>query len=148
MHTLKSLSGSIGAESLQENAAQLEQAISEKATRNELDPVIQKTRTMLLAMTNSIESTLPELKKEKNESGPEASEEEMLRFLEELRPHIIMHKPKKCEEILEELRQCRWPSNLQAEASEVDRLTSKYKFKEALATVDSLVLKLKGADHA
>jgi len=143
-HTLKGVSGNIGAEEIQGKAAELESSIREKAPRETLDIKTQETKLLLDRMIEALEKTLPPEIDRKEVSGPESAAEDLLGILRELKPHIETRKPKKCSEVLEDYQKLIWPSKLRAEAAELEKLISKYRFKEAKQTLDSLINSLGG----
>ena len=142
-HTLKGVSGNIGAVQVQENAAILEANIKENASKEALQPIIEKTNLLLKDLIDNIEKSLPEEEKLVADTGPVSSIEELNAILQELLPHVETRKPKKCAEIMEQYRKLNWPQNLREDATELDRLTAKYKFKEANEVINTLINRLK-----
>jgi len=143
-HTLKGVSGNIGAEEIQAKAVELESAIREKAPRETLDIKTQETKLLLDKMIEALEKALPLEEDRKEASGPESAAEDLLYVLRELKPHIETRKPKKCSEVLEDYQKLVWPSKLRAEAAELEKLIAKYRFREAKEILDSLINSLGG----
>jgi two-component system sensor histidine kinase/response regulator len=65
------------------------------------------------------------------------------KVLDELKPFVETRKPKKCSEIMEKYKILIWPVRVQAKATELERLVSKYKFKEAMDILETLITDLK-----
>ncbi|MBZ9633418.1 hybrid sensor histidine kinase/response regulator [Clostridium sp. FP1] len=143
-HTLKGVSGSIGAVIIEEKAANLEGAIRNHTSKDKLSPLIQETNVMLVKMIEHIENALPEEKPAVMLTGPSSPLVELLNILEELKPYIETRKPKKCAQVMSKYRKLVWPIETQIQATELDKLLSKYKFKEALEILKALMNKLKG----
>lgn len=146
IHTLKGVSGSIGAIKIQEKADILEAAIKERVSDKILKHLIKETSLMLEKMIEGLENILPKEEEEealKNEKEIEVSKEEVLKILEELRPFVKSLKPKKCAELMIKYRTIKWPNNIEAQAIELDKFISKYKFKEAMKVLEELVIYLK-----
>ncbi|MBW9157946.1 response regulator [Clostridium sp. FP2] len=142
-HTLKGVSGSIGAVMIEERAANLEGSIRNHTSKHKLSPLIQETNVMLAKMIEHIEKALPEEKQTVMLTGPSSSLAELLNILEELKPYIETRKPKKCAQVMLKYRKLVWPIETQIHATELDKLLSKYKFKEALEILKALMNKLK-----
>lgn len=145
VHTLKGVSGNIGAMEIKHAATILETAIHELPSKDSLTPLIIDMSNLLEAMIKSLEENLPEENNTIEVNEAVASKDELVHFLEELMPSIQTRKPKKCTEVLESYRQLLWPVEIKADASELFRLVSKYKFKEAAEQADSLLIKLSEA---
>lgn len=142
-HTLKGVSGSIGAASIQEKAGDLEAALRERASFEILNPMINETSEMLMILIGHLENILPEEKSVPKAIGPVASKEQLLEVLHELKPFIASRRPKKCAEVMERYRKLIWPLEIQAPASELEKLVSKYKFKDAMDKLEILITNLK-----
>jgi len=145
-HTLKGLSGNIGAEELQERAEALEQKIRSGAEPGELDCLMNDTEGLLAQIIAELDSKLPKAKNESAADQPadESSPEELLSVLEKLGPFLKASKPKKCTEVLSEYHDLVWPPSLRKEAERLDKLASRYKFKEAYLLLEALQTKLRG----
>jgi two-component system sensor histidine kinase/response regulator len=142
-HTLKGVSGSIGAIDIQEKAADLEVAIRDHASNDILNPIIKETSVMLAKMIEYLKNALPEEDIPAQAEGSVSPHEELLRVLEELKPFVQARKPKKCAEVMEEYKKMVWPSNVKTQAIDLDKLISKYKFKDAMDMMELLITNLK-----
>jgi signal transduction histidine kinase/AmiR/NasT family two-component response regulator/HPt (histidine-containing phosphotransfer) domain-containing protein len=142
-HTLKSVSGTIGAVVIQEKAASLEESIRKAVSSDILNPIMRETSIMLNKMIKYLENALPEDEKISKVTGSISSQNEILKILNELKPYLKTRKPKKCAEVIEKYRKLVWPAEIQKQAAEIDRFVSRYKFKEALDILEVLINNLK-----
>lgn len=142
VHTLKSVSGSIGAIIIQEKAAKLEDAIRMHTSFQILKPMINEIDIMLTKLIDYLEEILPKEKEEINK-GSISTEEELKDFLIKLKPHLETRKPKKCNEVIEDCRKLVWPIEMRCKAENINKLVTKYKFKEALDIVEALLRNFK-----
>lgn len=142
-HTLKGLSGSIGAIEIQEKAFILEKAIEKHESFDVLNPIIKETSIMLEKMIRCLKNALPDEDVIPKVIGAVSSCEELLEVLEKLKPFVQALKPKKCAEVMEEHKDLVWPENLQSRAADLEKFVSKYKFKEALQVLEQLIISVK-----
>lgn len=142
IHTLKGAAGNIGAIMIQESAIILETAIREYPNKDTLKELIGDLNIQLNNLFKSLEENLPAENIEISGDIAISSKEELLQFLEALKPALQSRKPKKCTEVLESSRFLLWPYELNAEVNELSQFVSKYKFKEAIKNVESLIIKL------
>lgn len=138
-HTLKGVSGNIGAEAVQEKAALLESLFKEHAPEEKLKAVIEETDKLLKYVTEGIIKALPPDIPGQQRSGRQASAAELLNLLQELKPYVEAHKPKKCAGLMNEYRKLIWPAELENDASRFDKLVSTYRFSEAAKILNSLL---------
>lgn len=145
-HTLKGVSGTIGAVAIQDKAAILEKALKEHTSFDLLNSLIRETSVMLDEIITHLENSLPEeesiLRSEKSFSKPE----ELLEVLYEIKPFVETRKPKKCAEIMKEYRELAWPSQFQMQAAKFEKLISRYKFKEAMNILQLLTSNIKNME--
>ena len=140
-HTVKGVSGNIGAVDIQSAAAEVESAFKEglddeisgrlEHLERELDPVIKTL------------AALDPLKDESESRAAEADPEELLALLEELQPHVQKSRLKQSKELIQKASQFSWPADLANEASQLAKLISKYKYKDAQPVIESMIEKLK-----
>jgi two-component system sensor histidine kinase/response regulator len=97
---------------------------------------------LLAPLVMAITLNLPEDVTVTTPVGPVTPVEQLLKFLEELTPHLEARKPKKCAEVLAINHTLVWPPDLQQDAAALEQATTKYKFKEALELVRSLKVRL------
>ncbi len=143
-HTLKGVAGNIGAHKLQHSSMHLEKLIKEKSEKDVIEMELEKTGEVLGNLIKQLEEKLPkEQVLYKDVEKKEVPVSDLIKIMEELRPFIERRKPKKCNGILEICQKMRWPKYVEIELHELIRLVSRYKYKEALQTHDSLTGKLK-----
>nr|WP_320025692.1 response regulator [uncultured Acetobacterium sp.] len=142
VHTLKGVSGNVGAMDIKHAATILETAIHEQPSKDSLKPLVINLSILLKSMLKSLEAHLPDENNRVEINNSIASKDELVHFLEELLPGIQTRKPKKCTAVLELYHQLLWPNEIKAEATKLIQLVSKYKFKEAEEQADSLLIKL------
>ncbi|MFA9464756.1 MAG: response regulator [Velocimicrobium sp.] len=143
-HTLKGVSGNIGAVEILRKAAVLEEAIKEKQAEDIIKEYTIDVGKTLNIMRNKIEKILPADEVITVKSGEESSTDALISQLKIIRPFVKTRKPKKCTEMLSSYRELIWPLNLHKDAEDLDKLITKYKFKEALELLDELLKKLGG----
>ena len=143
-HTLKGVAGNIGAHKLQHSSMHLEKLIKEKSEKDVIEIELEKTGEVLGSLIKQLEEKLPKGHVLHNDvEKKEVTVSDLMKIMEELRPFIERRKPKKCNGILEICKKMRWPEYVEVELHELIRLVSRYKYKEALQTHDSLTGKLK-----
>ncbi|MBF0101202.1 MAG: response regulator [Desulfobacterales bacterium] len=131
-HTVKGVSGTIGAFELQDIAGKLESALKSEFHTDHTDLITQFDRVL-----NMILKTLAPVAAAQSESFGKSQNSklgdlvQLSAFLENLLPHVQKKKPKPCKEILTEMNAFVWPANMDVQVKELDRLIGKYKFKEA-----------------
>jgi Cft2 family RNA processing exonuclease len=70
--------------------------------------------------------------------------EELLELLEEMRPVLAKRQPKQSKPYVEKLQAKAWPASHADGAAAIAKAIGKYKFKDALATLDELTTRLNG----
>ncbi len=92
-HTLKAVSGNIGAEEVQEERPSWNAASRKRAERGPEDRD-GGNRPPVDILVKELERAVPPEAVENAPSGPESPVDELLRILQELRPHMEARKPK------------------------------------------------------
>lgn len=146
VHTLKGVSGSIGAEVIQDKASALEEAIRKRESDIVIREKIEDTVSALQILIEEIENKLPDECIERKEASPDmvSGADKLNKVLNDLQPFVASAKPKKCIEVMEEYRKLIWPQDLREDAEELDRKISKYKFKEALELLTLMQHRIRG----
>jgi len=67
----------------------------------------------------------------------------LVELLFRINPFIQKRKPSQCKEIMKEINCFSWPDEYTQDIAELDRLISKYKFKDALVTLSKIQKELK-----
>jgi len=138
-HSLKSVSGNMGAETVQLNAGIVELALKENRENeellNNLDRELQKIiENISLENLNSGESKTDSVLKE------EIDHETMANLLKDMKLALEKRKPKIVVESINELNRFLLPEELKLEIDAISSLTGKYKFKDALSVLNNLDL--------
>ncbi|NTV89037.1 MAG: hypothetical protein HGA22_01525 [Clostridiales bacterium] len=142
---MPAVSGTIGASDIQEAASSLELAIKSDTPYGLLSVELEHTSRLLEAMVENLERFIPVQEEHPCQFQAVSDNKDLMGILCELKPFLEGRKPKKCAEALEKLRSLVWPAQLRQEAAELDRMTSRYKYIEALELLDSLINKVGGA---
>lgn len=142
-HTVKGVAGNLGAKNLQAAGAGVEKAIAVSSTDN-IDVLLQTYEHQIQSVMNGLKDFVAsEEAREETKSVNVAGDLSNLNdFLKKLLPLIKKRKPKLCKEILEQIKACSWPENLTIEIEQLQKITAKYKFKEALPIAESLIEQL------
>ena len=138
-HTVKGVSGNIGAGDLQEIAGQLESAITDGET-DHARSLIPSFETRLKAIMLSLEKNVAGQangKAPENE-GKKGSREELIAFMDKLGPLIAKRKPKPCKEVLAEMLSFTWPYELSKSIIDLKKWVNKYKFKDAQEVLETI----------
>ena len=142
-HTVKGVSGNIGAGELQEIAAQLESVIKDGKI-DEAKTLIPSFETKINEVITTLgENLVHKLEKEtpKNEAQ-KGSREDLTELLGKLEPFLKKRKAKPCKEVVNEILQFTWAEEVSGNIVDLEIWTNKYKFKDALKTVEALKEKL------
>ncbi|MBF0573046.1 MAG: response regulator [Desulfamplus sp.] len=144
-HTVKGVSGTIGATDLQSIGAELEAALKLDGYADDPDlaPLIEKFDAALretLEVLSSVVSANSGQKEGQSKDGAKRGDSAQLsEFIKKLEPALQKKKPKPCKEIMEEINTFSWSDEIKSQLQELDRLIGKYKFKEAQEIIESLV---------
>lgn len=143
-HTVKGVSGTIGAKSLQQAASELESAIKNEASSQFQDLLASFDR----ALQSVMDALNPALAEIADPDTPAAGIETgdprtLLRLLLELAPHVKKRKPKRCKPVIEEIGRYEWDEEIRTEISSIERFIRKYKYKNAAPVLESLIEKVK-----
>ncbi|MBI4799987.1 MAG: response regulator [Desulfarculus sp.] len=141
-HSVKGVAGNVGASGLQAVAGELEAAIRD-GDQPGIPARLQTFAQALAALAEALQVLGGDGPVPAPPSRPPASPGELAASLEDLLPHLKTRKPKQCQEALEGIAGLVWPPELSVELADLGKLVKKYKFKEALPLVESLLSKLK-----
>lgn len=146
-HTLKGVSGNIGACEIQHYSGELESAIKRDLSRATISELTEKTSDVLKKMIDDLEKVLPKKQEKSISTHSVASKDELLVILEALKPVLEKKKPKRCIDIIKSNVHVCWPENLKVDYDAFKRLILKYKYKDALKALKSLQIKLEEVDE-
>jgi len=146
-HTVKGVSGTIGAKSLQKIAGELEMAIK----NNEKDNFDNLLRTFEQELNNILNVLKPVLDEIEKTSRPEKKIEtgdnnKLINWLWELKPYVKKRKPKRCKLIIEKIKEFDWPKDIAKDIFSISQLIQKYKYKDVMPILLSLLEKVEGKD--
>ncbi len=140
-HTVKGVSGNIGARKLHERATALDDVL--KAEReHEYADFLGVYEQDLRSLTESLrQAGLEEAAEQaaKKGGGEEIAPERLRELLEELRPSLNKRQPKRCAPILEEIARYTLPDEYAGGLDELGKLVKRYKFKEAQEIFERLM---------
>jgi two-component system, sensor histidine kinase and response regulator len=147
-HTVKGTSGNIGATDLFNAAAAVESAIA-KDDKDALPASLEEFRKRL---ENVIDILKPALEKigveDKNVAErTQGNAAKLGDLLQELLPFVKKQKPKPCKDKIGELARYTWPDEYSREICSLGDLLGGYKFREAQASLESLLEKLNRDEH-
>ena len=147
-HTVKGVSGTIGAKSLQKVADELELAIKNNEKDN-FEYLLKSFEQELVNILNVLKSVLDEIEttditEDKIEIG---DTKKLLSLLSELEPHVKKRKPKLCKLIIEKIRKFEWPEDISKDISSINQLIQKYTYKDAMPILQSLIERI-GRTHS
>jgi PAS domain S-box-containing protein len=143
MHTIKGAAGSIGATNLASASEKIESQILEQ-DESEFDIDLEKFYEYIGKVISSLSQfiTLESKKSEPSEIvQPVSDHKVLLDSLKDLEPLLKTRKPKKCAQALEKVLCLSWPPNLLTEIKELEQAVNKYKFKQAITILESLLSK-------
>lgn len=141
IHTLKGVSGTVGAMDLYVAVENLEKVISNN-TLEEVDSLLGDL-TQNLTKVMGVLDTLDQGEKasETQPARPIGSLENLLPLLSTLKPYLEEGTPKKCKEVLAELKTYQWPDEVQHDIVVLNDQARSYKFSGALKTLESILIK-------
>ncbi|OSM04035.1 PAS domain-containing protein [Magnetofaba australis] len=143
-HTYKGLAGSLGARSLQSAAGDLERALGQE----DLDAVmaaalaVEPLHDILIKALANLPASEQAQATAPSEPMDAAA---LMTLLAGLREPLTKRQAKQCKAALEGLAGAQWPSHLAAQAAELEKCVGRYRFKDALPLLDSL-MRAMGAD--
>jgi len=137
-HTVKGVSGNIGAKNLFAVAGELEAAIKHEKTE-EIEGLIQPFSEALSVVLESLKGII-ELEGEQEKAEYEMADQNMLlELLLKLEPHLKKRKPKPCKEVMVEISGFSWPDEYLEGIADLKKMVGKYKFKEASDVLEGMI---------
>jgi len=129
IHTLKGLSGNIGAETLYDAVVKFEESYDEKKFPNLTD----KLKSVLNEIDNKLIS-----KKELESDKELISKEDENKLFISLKESAKTNRAKKVKEVIADLQKYKLSDEKQKLFAEVERLVSKYKFKDITKLLENI----------
>ncbi|MBF0159641.1 MAG: response regulator [Magnetococcales bacterium] len=147
VHTLKGLAGNIGARELQDLCAKIELTLQSTDQTGPID--LASLDSLLSGLLRSMATLLPVHGAVQPANGPPSNQavvdiDTLRAILAELDPHIRSGRPRPCVPILERIKALAWPGKSAAMVVALDGHIKKYQFKEAIATMETLLKTLDG----
>ncbi len=143
-HTVKGVAGNLGARSLQKGSEEIESALKKNDLEN-IDNLLDIFDHQINSIIEGLKDFIAreDMNEEINEKKGNGDPEKLKELLEKLHGFIEKAKPKPSKEIMTEIKQYSWPKELNREIVELEKLISKYSFKDGLPVVTSLLEKIK-----
>lgn len=140
IHTLKGVSGNIGALELAEAAAQLEEVIRQEK-HSEIENLLDDAVKALAVVIDSISDFLKSKTKEDKTARLNKSVDSVRlhRDLLRLEHYLADREAKPCKEIFKEISQYEWPTEYSKELEQLGRFIDRYKFKQGHRLISELI---------
>ena len=142
-HTIKGVSGNIGATDIQKAAESLEQSIKDEQLENSMDQLQALKEKLQIPMEQLAILSQTMLKDDsKATEKPQGEADQLKSFLMELEPFLNKRKPKPSKEIMEKINQFEWDDQYSGSIEDLSKFISKYKFKDAKTTSNEILKKM------
>ena len=141
-HTVKGVSGNIGAEDLQKISGELEASIK-NGQEDQHEGLLESFGKQLTIVTDSLSAVSTQETGSEETEGKTGTPEELLELLLKLEPHVKKKKPKPSKEVMEEIGGFTWPDEYIKGIADLKRLIGKYKFKDADVVLGEMLKDLK-----
>jgi len=142
-HTVKGVSGNLGFDDLQPAAEAVEYTVK-NGNLTGIDELLRSFESELGAVIQKLQEFFNVNNDQENAEVTRTAGDiqELHGLLANLKPLVQKRKPRPCKEMMQEIKSKSWPKKFQADVSRLDKLVSKYKFKDALSVLDSLFKEL------
>jgi len=147
-HTIKGVSGSIGAQDLRAASAELEAAIKH-GTTSEIKGLTDSFDKVLNIVIHSLKD-FPEFEhyiEKKETKGKKGEPDVLLEIFLKLEYQILKRKPKQCQKVMEQIAEFTLSEEYAQSVTRLGSLIERYKFKEAQEILESMIAKLKGEEE-
>jgi two-component system sensor histidine kinase/response regulator len=141
-HTVKGVSGNIGARELFVVAGELEDAIKHEKT-DEIVGLIEHFSKELHEVLDSLKGFIELEGESEKVEGEMADQNKLLELLLKLEPHVKTRKPKLCKEVMIEISAFSWPEEYSTGVVDLKKMVGKYKFKEARGVLEGMIKDLR-----
>ncbi len=137
-HTVKGVAGNIGAVKVQEASYALEKGLKGE---KENEQNISTLENSLSELIKNLNLAVLDTNESKNSIQPKETinAEELHKLLQKLVPQLEKRKPKPSKEIVEKIEEYKLPDESESEIRKLSKFVKKYKFKDALATLEKLL---------
>ena len=139
-HTLKGVSGNIGARELQTLSGELESAIRQ-ADSEMIDDRLQRLDEALKTVFGSLKTIISEQDQPKIEApqGQEADPGMLRDLLIELKAPVRKRQPRPSQALMAEIDDRVWPHQFAPQIENLGRLINTYRFREAMVLLESIL---------
>jgi len=143
VHTVKGVSGSIGAHDLARATSELEDAMIGQETHM-IEKLINNFDYSLTILLNSISSIIKADSRIETEpvAAPETDTEVLLKLLLKLKPYLFKGEAKPCKEIMNNILEYTWPDKYTQMLLKLNRHILKYQFKKAQPLASKIITQL------
>lgn len=143
VHTVKGLSGTIGAHVLQKIAGELEAALKSDIHKDHTDLIAQFDAAMhmiLKTLSPVVSVNTNKTISVNQESIKQGNTDQLIQLIKKLQPFLQKKKPKPCKDIMAEIKQFLWEPDISKQLQEIESLIRKYRFKEAQEIAVKLII--------
>ena len=146
-HTIKGVSGSLGAQDLYKVSAELETAFRHE-NLDGIEKLIDRFDGGLNVVMNSLKGfSEGQGKTEEKEADAETGRPERLQgLLLQMAPYIKRRNPRQLKEIVEKISGFDWPGEYDRDIADLKKAIDRYKFKEAGDIIEAIMTRLKIED--
>ena len=139
-HSLKGVAATLGAKDVRAAGADVEAAIRD-GNLDTIDELLDTFDRHITSVMNGLKDFVDaEENPEDGEKGKEPGDPVTLReLLDRLKAFAKSGKPRQCNDIIDEISRHSWPEKLSVPIMELQKYISKYKFKDALPVIESLL---------
>jgi PAS domain S-box-containing protein len=143
VHTVKGVSGSIGALDLENAASEMEVTLRQKSVGDLGDPLNQFNKELNIVLDSISHAFRVDLKQEEDRSKmPVADVAVLKKLLLKLRPYVSEREARPCKEIVKEICSYTWPDEYVQGVEDLSRYVEKYKFKEGQELLSQIIEQL------
>ena len=140
VHTIKGVSGNIGALDLQKISMALETSINEND--HQLKDHLESFSKVFLNLLNELKKQDFSSQKQTTEKKATIDIETLKGKLEELSDAIKKRKPKPCKQIMQDINEFELPEKFSSDIKELDKYLKRYRFKDAATILESIGSKI------
>jgi PAS domain S-box-containing protein len=136
-HMIKGVAGNLGAEQLQQQAAELESLL--RANNPAIEGPLQQFTTILQQTIDAINAFQPKTEERAHPALPPGDLDELQRQLDQLQIHLTNRTPKPCKEIMHGLINKKWPPEISIDIKYLHSLVGRYRFNEAQEALNKTI---------
>jgi len=141
-HSLRGVTGNLGAKGVEAATAEVEQALAPGAAPERLAAALAKLEDVMARFVEGL-SALGAPAPERETAARTVSLAERKAALEALAQALRLRRPRPCEAALDALRAMDWPAAAQGAIADLGAKTKRFRYAEALARTETLLAELK-----